>query len=52
MPPLDIHWSRPLPKDAKPITVTITKDPAGRYFVSFLVEEEIALAHLAQDGRD
>ena len=39
---LDIHWSRPLPKDAKPITVTITKDPAGRYFVSFLVEEEIA----------
>ena len=38
---LDIHWSRPLPKDAKPITVTITKDPAGRYFVSFLVEEDI-----------
>jgi putative transposase len=40
--PLDIHWSRPLPKDAKPSSVTITKDPAGRYFVSFLVEEEIA----------
>jgi len=39
--PLDIRWSRPLPKDAKPITVTITKDPAGRYFVSFLVEEDI-----------
>ncbi len=39
--PLDIHWSRPLPKDAKPITVTITKDRAGRYFVSFLVEEDI-----------
>ena len=38
---LDIHWSRPLPKDAKPITVTMTKDPAGRYFVSFLVEEDI-----------
>jgi putative transposase len=40
--PLAIRWSRPLPKDAKPITVTITRDPAGRYFVSFLVEEEIA----------
>ena len=40
--PLDICWSRPLPKDAKPSSVTITKDPAGRYFVSFLVEKEIA----------
>ncbi len=30
-----------MPKEAKPITVTITKDPAGRYFVSFLVEEDI-----------
>ncbi len=39
--PLDIRWSRPWPKEAKPITVTITKDPAGRYFVSFLVEEDI-----------
>ena len=51
--PLAIHWSRPLPKDAKPITITISKDPAGRYFVSFLVEEDInRLAHLAQDGWD
>jgi putative transposase len=40
--PLDIHWSRPLPRDARPSSVTITRDPAGRYFVSFLVEEEIA----------
>lgn len=39
--PLGIRWSRPLPKDAKPSTVTITKDRAGRYFVSFLVEEDI-----------
>ena len=38
--PLDIRWSRPLPQDAKPITITVTKDPAGRYFVSFLVEED------------
>lgn len=39
--PLDVRWSRPLPKDAKPSTVTVTRDPAGRYFVSFLVEEDI-----------
>ncbi|HEX6779425.1 MAG TPA: RNA-guided endonuclease TnpB family protein, partial [Ktedonobacterales bacterium] len=40
--PLDIRWSRSLPKDAKPSSVTISKDPAGRYFVSFLIEEAIA----------
>lgn len=40
--PLDIHWSRSLPDGAKPSSVTVTKDKAGRYFVSILVEEEIA----------
>jgi putative transposase len=40
--PLDIHWSRPLPEGATPSTVTVTKDCAGRYFVSMLVEEEMA----------
>ena len=39
--PLDIVWSRPLPKGAKPTTVTVTKDTAGRYFVSILIEEDI-----------
>jgi putative transposase len=39
--PLDIHWSRDLPKDCKPTTVTLTKDCANRYFVSLLVEEKI-----------
>ena len=39
--PLDIHWSRPLPKGCKSTTVTVTKDTAGRYFVSILVEEDI-----------
>jgi putative transposase len=39
--PLDIRWSRPLPKGCKPSSVTITKDPAGRYFISLLVEEDI-----------
>ena len=40
--PLPIRWSRPLPKDARPSTITVSRDPAGRYFVSFLVEEDIA----------
>ncbi len=39
--PLDIHWSRTLPKGCKPTTVTVTKDTAGRYFVSILVEQDI-----------
>jgi putative transposase len=39
--PLDIRWSRPLPKDAKPTTLPVTRDAAMRYFVSFLVEEDI-----------
>ncbi len=40
--PLPIRWSRPLPSGATPSTVTVTRDTAGRYFVSILVEEEIA----------
>jgi putative transposase len=40
--PLNIVWSRPLPKGCKPTTVTVTKDTAHRYFVSILVEEDIA----------
>ncbi len=39
--PLDIHWSRSLPKGCQPSSVTITKDGANRYFISILVEEEI-----------
>ena len=40
--PLAIRWSRPLPDGAQPSTVTVSHDTAGRYFVSILVEEEIA----------
>lgn len=40
--PLSISWSRPLPAGCKPTTVTISRDPADRYFVSFRVEEDIA----------
>jgi len=39
--PLDIHWHRALPKDAKPSSVTVTKDCTNRYFVSILVEDSI-----------
>ncbi|MEU3453579.1 RNA-guided endonuclease TnpB family protein [Micromonospora sp. NPDC006766] len=37
--PLDIVWSRPLPEGAEPSTVTVSRDPAGRWFVSILVED-------------
>ena len=37
--PLDIVWSRPLPEGAKPSTVTVSHDAAGRWFVSMLVED-------------
>lgn len=39
--PLDIKWSRQLPSD--PTTVTVSKDQAGRYFVSCLCEFEPTL---------
>src|SRR5262249_16436740 len=38
--PLDIRWSRSFV--GSPTTVTVSRDMAGRYFVSFLVDEEIA----------
>jgi len=37
--PLDIHWSRAF--TGTPSSITISKDTAGRYFVSFLVEEDV-----------
>lgn len=40
--PLAIRWSRPLPDGAKPSSITVSKDKSGRYFVSILVEKQIA----------
>ena len=37
--PLDIRWSRYF--SGEPKSVTVSKDPANRYFVSFLVAEEL-----------
>jgi putative transposase len=36
---LAIRWSRQLPKGAEPSTVTVKLDPAGRWFVSLLVDD-------------
>ena len=35
---IKVRWSKQLPSD--PSSITITKDSAGRYFVSFVCEEE------------
>lgn len=40
--PLAIRWSRQIPKAAKVTTVTVSKDPAGRYFVSLLCDDVVA----------
>lgn len=40
--PLAIRWSRPLPEGAIVSSLTVSRDTAGRHFVSLLVEEEIA----------
>jgi putative transposase len=40
--PLNIRWSRPIPKGAKVTTCTVSKDPAGRYFVSMLCDVSVS----------
>ncbi|GIH24771.1 transposase [Acrocarpospora phusangensis] len=40
--PLAIVWSRPLPQGAQPSTITVSRDAAGRWFVSILVEQKVA----------
>ncbi|GID30983.1 RNA-guided endonuclease InsQ/TnpB family protein [Paractinoplanes brasiliensis] len=42
--PLDVVWSRPLPEGAAPSTVTVSRDAAGRWFVSLLCEDTITPA--------
>ncbi|GHH48492.1 transposase [Lentzea cavernae] len=36
--PLAIRWSRPLPEGSAPETVTVSRDQAGRWFISLVVE--------------
>jgi putative transposase len=40
--PLDVRWSRALPAGTVPVRLSVTRDRAGRYFLSTLVEERIA----------
>ncbi|MFI5878871.1 RNA-guided endonuclease InsQ/TnpB family protein [Streptomyces sp. NPDC051554] len=42
--PLDIRWSRPLPEGSEPTTVTVSRDSAGRWFVSLLCDDRITPA--------
>ncbi|MER6947198.1 RNA-guided endonuclease TnpB family protein [Nonomuraea sp. NPDC000554] len=39
--PLAVVWSRSLPKGAQPSTVTVSRDAAGRWWVSLLCEDTI-----------
>jgi putative transposase len=45
--PLDIVWSRALPDNARPSTVTVSQDSAGRWFVSMLCDDVIEQAPAA-----
>jgi putative transposase len=47
--PLDIRWSRPLPDGAVPSQVTVSKDSAGRYHISILVED-VVTEHAPNDS--
>ncbi|HEV7907455.1 MAG TPA: transposase, partial [Pseudonocardiaceae bacterium] len=40
--PLDIRWSRPPPAGAEPSTVTVSRDPAGRWHVAILADTSVA----------
>ncbi|WP_405976172.1 transposase [Streptomyces sp. NBC_00988] len=42
--PLDVRWSRPLPEGSVPTTVTVSRDSAGRWFVSMLCDDRMAPA--------
>jgi putative transposase len=37
-----VKWSRPIPRGSEPSSVTVSRDTAGRRFISTLVEEEIS----------
>ena len=48
--PLPIRWSRPLPENCEPSTVTVKLDASGRWFVSLLAEDHTVKA-LAQTDK-
>ncbi|WP_035493019.1 RNA-guided endonuclease InsQ/TnpB family protein, partial [Baaleninema simplex] len=38
--PLEIRWSRQLPKGVEPSTVTVRLEPSGRWHISILVDDD------------
>ncbi|MFD8982900.1 RNA-guided endonuclease InsQ/TnpB family protein [Streptomyces sp. NPDC059564] len=48
--PLGMVWSRPLPEGVAPSTVTVSRDRAGRWFVSLLCEDTPATAPVTTDA--
>ncbi|MEV3961048.1 RNA-guided endonuclease TnpB family protein [Nocardia sp. NPDC050193] len=47
--PLNIRWSRPLPEGVQPSQVTVSRDCAGRYHISILVED-LVTEHIAAEA--
>ena len=47
--PLDIRWSRTIPKAAKVTSVTIARDTAGRYFASLLCDDSVEELPLSEN---
>jgi putative transposase len=45
--PLAIRWSRAIPKGAKPTTVTVSRDTAGRHHVSMLCDDVVTARPVA-----
>lgn len=45
---LNIRFSRTIPKAAKVTTVTVSKDCAGRYFVSMLCDDEVRVKQVVE----
>ncbi|MFF3211137.1 RNA-guided endonuclease InsQ/TnpB family protein [Streptomyces sp. NPDC002886] len=48
--PLRVVWSRPLPAGVDPTTVTISRDSAGRWFVSLLCEDVLTPMPVTTDA--
>ena len=48
--PLDIRWSRPLPGGAEPSSVTVSRDAAGRWYISVLTECPVEALPAAQSA--
>ena len=49
--PLNIVWSRLLPKGCKPSTITIKLEPSGRWFVSLLIDDQTIKPLLPTDKK-